>query len=211
MLTFGFSTTLDFLSWIVVLTLGFKLLATLVLLNVSKDVWDRPGWGAVLWWSTKITPLIAVPCAIGIAWLQRMTDQIWIFVALMLFVVVAVPLKIRQRRARIADRTAAKPIEMPIKMQVISNDVGQALSFPDFEAGLRLDELALRIANALDTTARARAGSTLEQLVGFVGYPGQFALWWNGVTCELGCSSPCGIDMGEVADRLIASDAFARA
>jgi len=109
-MTFGFSTPIDFLSWIVVFTLGLKLLATLVLLNVSKDVWDRPGWGAVLWWSTKITPLIAAPCAICIAWLQRMTDQIWIFVALMLFVVVAVPLKIRQRRARIADRTSAKPI-----------------------------------------------------------------------------------------------------
>ena len=110
MLTFGFSTPLDSLSWVVVLTLGLKVLATLILLNVSKDVWDRPGWGAVLWWSTKITPLIAVPCAIGIAWLQGMTDQIWIFVALMLFVVVAVPLKIRQRRARMAGRTAAKPI-----------------------------------------------------------------------------------------------------
>ena len=110
MMTFGSSTLLDFLSWIVVLTLGLKVVATLILLNVSKDVWDRPGWGAILWWSTKITPVIAVPCVIWITWLQGMTDQVWIFIALMLFVVVAVPLKIRQRRARIANRTSARPL-----------------------------------------------------------------------------------------------------
>ena len=109
-MTFGSSTLLDFLSWIVVLTLGLKVVATLILLNVSKDVWDRPGWGAILWWSTKITPVIAVPCVIWITWLQGMTDQVWIFIALMLFVVVAVPLKIRQRRARIANRTSARPL-----------------------------------------------------------------------------------------------------
>jgi hypothetical protein len=80
MMTFGSSTLLDLLSWIVILTLGLKVVATLILLTVSKDVWDRPGWGAVLWWSTKITPVIAVPCVIWIAWLQRMTNQVWIFV-----------------------------------------------------------------------------------------------------------------------------------
>jgi hypothetical protein len=110
MMTFGFSTLLDLLSWIVAITLGSKLLGTLVLLNVSKDVWDRPGWGAVLWWSTKITPLIAVPCVIVIGWLRGMTDQIWIFATLMVFVLVAVPWKIRQRRARIVDRTTGKTV-----------------------------------------------------------------------------------------------------
>lgn len=103
-MTFGSSTLIDLLSWIVVLTLGFKAIATLVLLNVSKDVWDQPGWGAVFWWSTKITPVIAVPCAIWIAWLQRLTDLVWVFVALMVFVVVAVPIKVRQRRARMDRR-----------------------------------------------------------------------------------------------------------
>ena len=110
MLSFGFSTWLDFFSWIVVLTLGLKAVATIILLAVDKDVRDRPGWGAVLWWSTKVTPPIAVPCAIGIALLQGMTDMIWIFAALMLFVVVMVPVKVRQRRARIAEQTAAKPL-----------------------------------------------------------------------------------------------------
>lgn len=103
MMTFGFSTLLDLLSWIVAVALGAKILPTLILLNFVKSVWDRPGWGAVLWWSTKITPIIAAPCVIYIAWLQGMTDQVWIFVGLMVFVMVAVPWKIRQRRARIAD------------------------------------------------------------------------------------------------------------
>ena len=105
---FGFSTLLDLLSWIVAVTLGVKVLATLILLNFDKSVWDQPGWGAILWWSTKITPIIAVPCVIFIAWLQGMNDQIWIFVGLMVFVVVAVPWKIRQRRARIADRATVE-------------------------------------------------------------------------------------------------------
>ena len=110
MMTFGFSTLLDFLSWAAALTLGLKVVATIVLLSVGKDVRDRPGWGAGLWWVTKITPIIAVPCVIWIAWLQNLTGQIWLFAATMLFVIVAVPLKIRQRRTRIANRAIAKPL-----------------------------------------------------------------------------------------------------
>jgi len=107
MMTFGYSTILDFLSWVVVLSLGLKVVATLVLLTVSKAVWDRPGWGSGLWWASKITPVVAVPCIIGIAWMQKLTDQLWLFGALMLLVVVVVPLKIRQRRRRMANRTSA--------------------------------------------------------------------------------------------------------
>ncbi len=113
MMTFGFSTLLDVLSWIVVLALGSKVVATLVLLSVNKEVWDRPGWGAALWWVSKITPVIAVPCAIWIAVLQRTTNLVWIFLAIMLFVIIAVPLKVRQRRNRIAKRTLAKPLVRP--------------------------------------------------------------------------------------------------
>lgn len=108
MMTFGFATLLDLLSWIVAVTLSAKVLATLILLNSDKSVGDQPGWGSILWWSTKIMPMIAVPCVIYIAWLQDLTDQVWIFIGLMVFVVIAVPWKIRQRRVRIADRTIAK-------------------------------------------------------------------------------------------------------
>jgi hypothetical protein len=64
MITFGFSTLIDLLSWIVAVTLGAKVLATLILLNFDKTVWDQPGWRAILRWSTKITPIIAASCAI---------------------------------------------------------------------------------------------------------------------------------------------------
>lgn len=110
MLTFGSSTLIDLLSWIVVLTLGFKALATIILLTVKQEVRDQPGWGSVLWWATKIAPIIAVPCGISIAWLQRQTSLVWVFSALMVFVVIAVPMKVRQRRARMAHRTSATPL-----------------------------------------------------------------------------------------------------
>ncbi len=93
-------------------------------------------------------------------------------------------------------------------MRIISNDAGEALSFPDFEEGSRLKELTQCIANALETTAGRPKGSSLERLIGFVGYPDQFALWWNGFACELGCASPCGVDINEIADRLVASNTF---
>jgi len=93
-------------------------------------------------------------------------------------------------------------------MRIVHTDAREALSFPDFEHGSQLEELAQRIADALDTTALRPEGSPFERLVGFVGYPDQFALWWDGLTCELGCSSPCGIDVDEIAVRLVASEAF---
>jgi hypothetical protein len=107
MMHFGFSNQIDLLSWLVVLTLGAKLIATLVLLAVGKENRDRPGWGATLWWITKIAPAIAVPCMILLAWLQGMTNQIWLFLGLMLFVVLAVPLKVHQRQMRIVSETDA--------------------------------------------------------------------------------------------------------
>jgi len=101
-MTFGFSTLTDLLSWVAAVALGIKVLATAILLIAPADRRDRHGWGAILWWSTKITPIVAVPCVIWVAWHQGMRDALWIFAAVMLFVVVAVPLKVRQRRRRIA-------------------------------------------------------------------------------------------------------------
>ena len=101
---FGFSTPVDLLSWIVVVTLGAKLLATIVVVIAGKHVVDRPGWGSILWWVTKLTPIIAIPCAIAVAVMQKQDDAIIAFVAMTLFVIIAVPLKIRQRGRRIARR-----------------------------------------------------------------------------------------------------------
>lgn len=62
MMTFGFATLIDVLSWIVVVSLALKVIATPVLLIVNKEKRDQPGRGPTLWRVTKITPIIAVPC-----------------------------------------------------------------------------------------------------------------------------------------------------
>jgi hypothetical protein len=96
---------------------------------------------------------------------------------------------------------------MPV-IRVIRTKAGH-LAFPDFEDGSRLPELTKQIAQALGTTNERPVGSALELLVGFVGYPEQFQLWWDGVTCELGCSEPCSVNMGTILNRLVVSSAFA--
>jgi hypothetical protein len=84
-----------------------KVLATLIVLIINKEMRDQPGWGSTLWWVTKITPIIAVPCLIWIALLEHETNLVLLFIALGLFVIVAVPLKIWQRQKRIAKRISA--------------------------------------------------------------------------------------------------------
>ncbi|MEO5707073.1 MAG: hypothetical protein ABIT10_00600 [Alteraurantiacibacter sp.] len=102
MLTFGFTTLVDLLSWSISLALGAKVLATLILLSVDRRRFDRPGWGSVLWWITKLTPLPAVACFWGIARLQNDTMLMNLALGLALFVIVAVPLKVIQRNRRIS-------------------------------------------------------------------------------------------------------------
>ena len=84
------------------------------------------------------------------------------------------------------------------------------MSFPDFEEGSRLSELVDKIAKALVTSALEPIGAPLEVLVGFEGYPEQFALWWDGSTCELGCSNDCGVNLNAVLERLQASGFFVK-
>jgi len=52
---------------------------------------------------TKMTPVIAVPCLIWIAFLERDGTLVKLFVALGFFVVIAVPLAIQKRRRRITN------------------------------------------------------------------------------------------------------------
>ena len=103
MLYFGFATTIDLLSWIVALALGSKVVATLIVLIVNKEARDQPGWGSVLWWVTKVTPIVAVPCLVWIARLENDRSLVQLFVALGLFVIIAVPLAIRSRRKRMTE------------------------------------------------------------------------------------------------------------
>jgi hypothetical protein len=102
MLTFGHTTLIDALSWIIALTLGLKLLATVLLLTVLLPTTNHTNIRSALWWSTKVTPPIAVPCFIWLCAREGLTDYAWLGAALMVFVTIAVPLKIVQRRRRMA-------------------------------------------------------------------------------------------------------------
>lgn len=88
----------DLLIGVVILSMGIKLAATLVLLCADKSVRLRPGWGSILWWATKITPVLAAPCAMEIARRQHNDAMVALFAAMTLFVLIVVPLKIRERR-----------------------------------------------------------------------------------------------------------------
>ena len=50
---------------------------------------------------TKLTPIVAIPCAVAIALLQRQFDAALLFGAMALFVAIAVPIKVTGRQARI--------------------------------------------------------------------------------------------------------------
>lgn len=97
---------------------------------------------------------------------------------------------------------------MAIRMQMVGRGAATRLCFPDYEDGSRLEELTSHIAAALGTNALDSEYNPLERLIGFHAYPEEFALWWDGFTCELGCTVPCGVAMQTVADYLIVSGSF---
>ncbi|WP_296616466.1 hypothetical protein [Sphingomonas sp.] len=88
------------LVWITAALLGIKLLSTVVLLALPRDSWFDSRWTAGLWWASKITPLLAVPCMIVLALKAQQYGWARVFACLMLFVVVAVPVKIWRRSYR---------------------------------------------------------------------------------------------------------------
>lgn len=96
-MTFGFSTIVDALSWATALLLSLKVVATVVLLRRDKRTWFQTRWSAGLWWATKVTPFLAVPCMIAIAQLQHRVGEFWAYGALMMFVIVAVQIVIWHR------------------------------------------------------------------------------------------------------------------
>lgn len=97
---------------------------------------------------------------------------------------------------------------MSIKAQFETNAEGKALVFPAYVGGIGFKKLVEAIEAALGVDASRPIGSPLEQLIQFNGYPDQFSLWWDGFTCELGCSGPCNIDMDVIARKLAASGKF---
>lgn len=115
-MTFGFSTPVDLLTWIAMILVGIKAAATVILLSRDRTTWFDGGSGAWLWWSTKVTPFLAVPCLIAIALIQRRQDDLLVWSGLMLFVTIAVPLVVWNRFHRSrgpagadARRTGSRP------------------------------------------------------------------------------------------------------
>lgn len=96
-MTFGMSSLVDLLSWIIVFLLGLKATATVILLRRDRRTWFERRSGAVLWWSTKVTPLLAVPCMIAIALLEQHMYEVWVYAGLMIFVLITVPIIIWRR------------------------------------------------------------------------------------------------------------------
>lgn len=56
MMTFGFTTLIDVLSWVAALALGLEVVATSFVLIVNKEMRDRPGWGSALWGGHQDNP-----------------------------------------------------------------------------------------------------------------------------------------------------------
>ena len=97
-MTFGFATLGDALSWLVALMLGAKLVATVALLidrRRERRVLAR--WDASLWWLTKIVPLPAVLIVLWLAYEAGDASQVRLYSALLVFVLIAVPIKIHRR------------------------------------------------------------------------------------------------------------------
>ena len=80
-----------------IVLVGIKALATLVLLRRPPAERTADRLGRWLWWSTKITPILAVPCLIAVARIEHDPGGFWGYSLLMVFVLVAVPIMVWRR------------------------------------------------------------------------------------------------------------------
>ncbi|HEX8468089.1 MAG TPA: hypothetical protein VF620_09830 [Allosphingosinicella sp.] len=99
-MTFGFASLTDLLSWTIAVLLGLEAAATIVLLRRDRRTWFETPSGTFLWWSSKVTPLLAVPCMILVALLAHRLADAWAYGALTVFVLIAVPLGVWNRFGR---------------------------------------------------------------------------------------------------------------
>lgn len=112
---FAFSTIADLLGWLAVLLLAIKAGATVVLLRRDRQSWFRHRWSATLWWATKMAPVLAVPCLIAAAAMQRRIGDAWGYGALMVFVLVAIPIVVWRRFRRPAGALATSTRRAPTR------------------------------------------------------------------------------------------------
>ena len=95
----GSSLAVPLLGTAAAILLGAKLVATAILLRRNKQERLRSRSGRWLWWTTKLTPVVAVPCMIAVAVLRHRAADAAIYLGLLLFVLIAVPVMIWRNRA----------------------------------------------------------------------------------------------------------------
>ena len=94
----GSSLAVPVLGTAVAILLDAKLVATAILLRRDQKERLQSRSGRWLWWTTKLTPVVAVPCMIAVAVLQHRTTDAAVYKGLLLFVLVAVPVMIWRNR-----------------------------------------------------------------------------------------------------------------
>ncbi|WP_137862005.1 MULTISPECIES: hypothetical protein [unclassified Sphingomonas] len=92
----------DLLRAAVILALGLKVIATLILLARPPETRLADRRGRSLWRLAKIAPILAVPDLIAIAWIENDRAGLWAYPLLMVFVLVAVPITVWRRSGRSA-------------------------------------------------------------------------------------------------------------
>ena len=90
--------------------LGLKAVATIVLLLRPRGRRLATAQGKSLWWATKIAPVLAVPCLIAAALIEHDRTGLWIWSLMMVFVAVAVPIKVWQRFGGTRKRPSATAV-----------------------------------------------------------------------------------------------------
>ncbi len=85
------------LAGLIAFLLGAKVVATIALLRRDREARYRGPTAALLWWVTKIAPLLAAPSAVLWALARGSVGDAWAYGALTLFVYVAVPVMVWRR------------------------------------------------------------------------------------------------------------------
>lgn len=89
----------NMLGWLIAGLLALKVIATVVLLRRDRQRRYTGKSAAWLWWTTKITPLIAAPAAVAMALAVDKIGDAWAYGAVTLFAYVAVPVQVWRRHS----------------------------------------------------------------------------------------------------------------
>ena len=85
---------------VIAISVAAKFISTLVLLFSDKAARDRPGWVSMLWWTSKISPFVALPGFAWISFIEKDNNTVIFFCLLVLLAFIAVLIKVRRRSHR---------------------------------------------------------------------------------------------------------------